>query len=96
MSKLSRKRVRNPGPVTSTQITNSTHFYNERPSPRDRDEEVFQRQLEAAIKESKEQAKEPNCYGKKRCFRTRQYFPKNLLKICPKTNSYCFFRNIGE
>ena len=46
MSKLSRNRVRIPGPVTSTQNSNSTKFNDERPSPHDRNEVFFRRQLE--------------------------------------------------
>ena len=49
MSKLSRKRVRAPGPITSTQMTSN----QARPTPQDRDELFFQRQLNAAIQESK-------------------------------------------
>ena len=63
MSKLSRKRVRVPGPVTSTQQVKSSDNSNRaRPSPPDRNEIFFQRQLEAAIEESKE-----NCITTQKC-----------------------------
>ena len=54
MSKLSRKRKRFPGPITSTQVENVPGINNgARPSPQDRNEEFFRRQLETAINESK-------------------------------------------
>ena len=54
MSKLSRKRKRLPGPMTSTQAESIPSISNSmRPSPIDRNEEFFRRQLEAAINESK-------------------------------------------
>ena len=54
MSKLSRKRKRLPGPITSTQIENVPDIPNgARPSPEDRNEEFFRRQLESAINDSK-------------------------------------------
>ena len=54
MSKLSRKRKRLPGPMTSTQAADEQFMSNSiRPTPIDRNEEFFRRQLEAAIKESK-------------------------------------------
>ena len=54
MSKLSRKRKRLPGPMTSTQAEIIPSISNSiRPPPIDRNEEFFRRQLEAAINESK-------------------------------------------
>ena len=69
MSKLSRKRVRIPGPVTSTQNSNSTNFNNERPTPHDRNEVFFRRQLEVAITESKIKSEERENCGKISCSR---------------------------
>ena len=70
MSKLSRKKVIRPeesrelppGPLTSTQSLDfDGEHYVARPRrpPRDRDEELFQKQLEEAIRQSKEQKEEP-------------------------------------
>ena len=64
MSKLSRKRVRVPGPVTSTQRTDVvTNFSDERPQP-DQHEVFFRRQLEAAFTESKHKSEERENEGK--------------------------------
>ena len=63
MSKLSRKRIRKPGPVTSTQITSLTEPTNKISLPKQSDEETFKKQLEDKITESK--ATRKNC-GK--CF----------------------------
>ena len=64
MSKLSRKRVRVPGPVTSTQRTNVvTDLSDERPQP-DHNEVLFRRQLEAVITESKHKSEESENDGK--------------------------------
>ena len=72
MSKLSRKRVRVPGPVTSTQNSNtSTNLNDERPSPHDRSEAFFRRQLEIAITESKNKLVERENCGKTFSSRTR-------------------------
>ena len=66
MSKLSRKRNRGSGPVTSTQQSSSAKELMEaaRPGPHDRNEALFRKQLELAIEESKEEMKSENKHGK--------------------------------
>ena len=53
MSKLSRKRIRKPGPVTSTQIPSVTEPTNKISLPKQSDEETFRKQLEDEIAKSK-------------------------------------------
>ena len=53
MSKLSRKRIRKPGPVTSTQIPSVTEPTNKIYLPKQSDEEIFRKQLEDEIAKSK-------------------------------------------
>ena len=65
MSKLSRKRKRLPGPLTSTQVDHIPSATNSlRPPPKDRNEEFFLRQLETAINESKNNANVQETAGK--------------------------------
>ena len=61
MSKLSRKRIRKPGPVTSTQIPSFTEPTNKISLPKQSDEETFRQQLEDEIAESK---RRKDCFGK--------------------------------
>ena len=61
MSKLSRKRARVSAPITSTQLTSTKTSNGARPTPQDRDEEFFRRQLEVAIQESKENVNNKEC-----------------------------------
>ena len=77
MSKLSRKRVRTSGPVISTQLTNSDVAYQARPSPHDRNEVFFRRQLDAAIQESKD-PDYAEVYGKSSYVGFTEIFPNDI------------------